>query len=107
VAKFDPSFRLKWELMNHTELLTIAQRLEMPGVTAAISREVLIEALQTLSGVSVHSPLELIKLKQSKWLRRYWKSLQVQAPKDCCPNCPGCPDVQAALCYSRNKDQML
>jgi len=92
--------------LNHTELVSLARLNGIPGAAKSVPREVLIYALRNLEPIDLSSPTAGIADRMSKWLIRWWARLQDTAPKSCCPNCPGCPDLQILDCYEVNKGQI-
>ena len=104
--KIPDDFEIDWDLVNGTELLSMAKKIGLPGASAAASREQRIPALQTFESIDTHNPLDDCRATMSEWLERYWHLLRMQAPRDECPNCHLCPDAQVAMSYLVNRDQM-
>jgi len=92
--------------LNHTELVALARLNDIPGVSRAVPRELLIEALDRLQPLDIRNPVQGLAIKMSNWLKKWWHRLRDTAPKATCPDCPGCSDLQVLACYEVSKGQM-
>lgn len=90
--------------MNHSELVLLARWLGM-RVSRAIPRHVLVDALQEFKVIDFRSPIDSYRKTLSTWLQRHWDRLQMQAPKDECPHCELCGDLQALDCFLLNRSR--
>lgn len=97
---------LKYEEMNLTELVQLAQFNEIPGASMGVPRPILIQALKNLEPIGDAPPLDRIRTKYSRWLNRHWGIFQLQMKKSWCPDCFQSCDAQVAKCWIRNRDQV-
>jgi hypothetical protein len=105
--KLPEHLKLDYDALNKTELLTLAVKADIPGASPAVPREELIGALQNLEPIPYGNPMDDCRAAMSTWLTRYWDIVQMQVPRDECPDCfLRCSDVQIAMCTITNKDLM-
>lgn len=105
--KIPDDLEINYEVLNKTELLTLAIRADIPGASPVASREELIQALQGLEPIPYGNPMDDCRTAMSAWLIRYWDIVQMQVPRDECPDCfLRCSDAQIAMCTLKNEDQM-
>lgn len=97
-----PEIRIDLEELNHTELVLLLRWIGVRHATRAMPREMLIEALETVSPVEAPNPVDVRRKAMSEWLKLHWDRLQMQAPKAVCPNCYECGDLQALECFNNN-----
>ena len=98
-------------LLNHTELVQIAKRIGILGVSKATARENVLWAIRKLEHVAVGEepvpdPMDPTRHKVKSWFERYWEKLRMQAPEEHCPDCFASNDVQVANCWLDNKHQI-
>lgn len=69
-----------YEEMNHTELVQMAQFCEIPGASAACTREELIHAIQHLESLDVVNPVDKIRRRLAALLSApgNWGRFQMQ-----------------------------
>jgi len=90
--------------LNHSELVVLAKWCGLPA-SRGISREALIESLETYNPTNLPIPFSEKGKQLSEWIQRHWDNLRMQMPKKICPNCRLCSDLQVLDCYSRNERQ--
>lgn len=105
VRKIDDTIEIDYESLNHTELLALAQLVGIPGASAAATRSMLIDALQTLEPIRLQNPMAVTRTKLLKWIKRHWDKLQMQIPEDYEARLSA-SDSQVAFYYLKNKDQI-
>ena len=98
-----PEIRIDLEELNHTELVLLLRWIGVENATRAMPREMLIEALETVSPIEAPNPVDRQRKAMSAWLKLHWDRLQMQAPKAACPHCFECSDMQAMECFHKNK----
>ncbi len=99
-----PDITINLREMNHSELVRLAQWIGMANATRAFTRDVLVEAIESMQALEMNNPVDARRRAMKDWLTRYWDRLQMQAPKSECPDCFKCGDTQAVECYHLNKN---
>jgi aminoglycoside phosphotransferase family enzyme len=94
------------EVMNHTELVELARFNDIPGASKAASREELIESIHEMKPVETENPIDGLRNRMSKWLKRYWDVFRSQVTHEECPECHKCCDLRVIDCYLSNEDQI-
>jgi hypothetical protein len=105
VRKIDDTAELDFTELNHAELLVLAQMVGIPGASAAATRGMLVEALQTLEPIRLQNPMAVTRMKLLRWIKRHWDRLQMQIPEDYEARLSA-SDSQVAFYYLKNKDQI-
>lgn len=107
---------IPFDELNTTELVTLAAFCDIPGASLAVPRELLIEALRTMSPVpGAEAPLDRTRARIHEWINRHWSRVAGSATFARCPNCfkdracalievqeADCPDVQTIFCLIQN-----
>ena len=95
-----------FEELNHTELWQMARRIGICGAGPAAPREALVAALETLEDIPLEDPTEATRTRFSNFLKGNWDKLQMQMPKEHCPNCHLSSDVEFADCWLDNQHRV-
>jgi hypothetical protein len=100
-----PEIHVDLTVLNHSELVLLAKWCGLPA-SRGMSREVLIESLETFQPSELPIPFDEKRQLMSEWLKRWWSNIRMQMPKKVCPNCRLCRDLQVLDCYSENEKQI-
>lgn len=92
--------------LNHTELWQMAQRIGIPGASAAVPRDILIQALENLEEIPAPNPTERERTRMSMYLTQNIERLRSQFQKDHCPNCHASFDMEFADCWLDNQHKV-
>ena len=93
--------------LNRTELLAIARHNEIPGAGPSVPRSVLMEALRCMKRIPSEPEVDSVRRRYSKWLTANWNIVRSQLPKDVCPDCFQCCDLQVMACFLRDQHQLM
>lgn len=88
--------------LNQSELVLLANWNKL-NASRALTREQLLEMLNTLTPNEQPGPFDRERQVLSDWLKRYWSSVRMQVPKKVCPDCFQCRDIQILDCYTANR----
>ncbi len=96
------------QYLNTTELVLHARWMGIPGASRGAPRSALIDAIWDNTSLLDNDGIKKMRFQMRRWLRRFWnKKFKMQAPKDECPECNKCSDLQIMDCYHKNKDQII
>lgn len=100
-----PDVHIDLSDLNHSELVLLARWCGLPA-SRAVSRELLVESLETFEPIDIPMPLDDKRQEMAEWLNRWWDVVRMQVPKKVCPNCLLCKDLQVMDCYLRNESNI-
>lgn len=102
MARAIPKIEIDLDMLNHTELVLLAQWCGLPA-SRAMPRDVLVESLETFTPTEIPVPFDDKRKQLSEWQKRWWHVIRMQVPKKACPNCHLCRDIQVLDCYLHNE----
>jgi hypothetical protein len=97
-----PDIEIDLDELNHSELVTLARWCGLE-VSRAMPRIAIYDALYHFDPIVESDPIDRLRYRLSRWLKRYWDRIRMQAKKKACPNCFNCRDLQALECYTQNR----
>lgn len=96
-----------FEELNHTELWQMAKRIGIAGASPIATREELTRALDQLEHAEVPDPVDSFRDAYSTWLRDNWDRVQMQMPREHCPDCHLSSDMEMADCWLDNGHRVV
>jgi hypothetical protein len=96
-----------YDLLNQAEIVELCRHNQLAGASRMVDRKDLLGSLLTLTPLEhANNPMRATSARMKVWLSKWWDRVRISAPKTCCPDCPGCSDLQVLDCYRANKHQM-